>query len=269
MIVLMIVLLVVLVVIGLPVGFSIGFSSIFYYLIEDARNLMIVPQRIWSGSFSFVIIAMPLFILAGELMNTSGITNRLIAVCRYIVRPFGGGLGEVNIVASMIFGGISGSSVADTAAIGSILIPAMEKEKYPKSFAAGVTVASSTMGMIIPPSVPMIMYAMVSSESIGKLFMAALIPGISIGLVQLVLCYIISKRKGYLPEKTRFDRSHFFKTMISGLPAIVLPIIIILFVSTGICTASESAGIAVLYALILGLFVYKELTWKDIVHCAS
>ncbi len=262
----MFILLIVLVLVGVPIAFSIGFSGVFYYIVEDFENLMIVPQRMWSGSFSFIIIAMPLFILAGELMNTGGITKRLVAFCRYMVRPFGGGLGEVNIVASMIFGGISGSSVADTSAIGSILIPAMEKEKYPSKFAAGVTVASSTMGMIVPPSVPMIMYAMVANESIGKLFMAGLIPGISIGIIQLVVCYVISKKKGYLPEKTPFDRHHFIHTMISGLPAILLPFIIIVCISFGVCTASESAGIAVLYALILGCVVYKELKWRDIVQ---
>ncbi len=138
-----------------------------------------------GGVFSFVMVAMPLFMLAGELMNNGGITKRIVDFSMYMVRPFNGGLGEVNILASMIFGGISGSSVADTSALGSILIPAMEKEGYPTKFASGVTVASSTMGMIIPPSVPMIVYAMVSGASIGKLFIAGLVPGVLIGLSQL------------------------------------------------------------------------------------
>ncbi|HKL60601.1 MAG TPA: TRAP transporter large permease subunit, partial [Sphaerochaeta sp.] len=179
--------LIVLLVIGVPIGYAIGSSGLLYMLLTNPGFLMTFPQRVWSGTESFIIIAMPLFMLTGELMNHSGLTRRLIDFSMLLVRPLGGGLGEVNVVSSIIFGGISGSSVADTSALGSILIPDMVKQGYPKKFAAGITVASSTIGMIIPPSVPMLMYAMVSGASVGKLFLAGLIPGILVGLTQLIL----------------------------------------------------------------------------------
>ncbi len=139
---------------GIPLAFAIGASCVTYILIYAPTFITMLPQRVWNGAYSELMIAMPLFMLAGELMNTGGITQRIINFCMELLRPIRGGLGEVNIVASMIFGGISGSSVADTSALGSILIPAMEKEGYPPEASAGITVASSTMGMIIPPSTP-------------------------------------------------------------------------------------------------------------------
>lgn len=252
-------------VMGTPLAYAIGASCMTYIQASNPNFMQMLPQRVWGGVFSFVMVCMPLFMLAGELMNTGGITKRIVDFSMYVVRPFHGGLAEVNVFASMIFGGISGSSVADTSALGSILIPAMEKEGYPKDFTAGITVASSTMGMIIPPSVPMIVYAMVSGASIGKLFIAGLVPGLVIGISQLVVVSRISVKKGYHPEKKPFDRKDFWHTMLYGLPAIAMPIVIVVFVSFGICTASESAGIAVLYALLVGFFVYKELTVEDVV----
>jgi len=250
--------------IGVPLAFSIGASCISYLSAVRPMFLSMMPQRIWNGVYSELMIAMPLFMLAGELMNTGGITKRIINFCMELLRPIRGGLGEVNIVASMIFGGISGSSVADTSALGSILIPAMEQEGYPPDASAGITVASSTMGMIIPPSTPMVVYAMISGASIGALFMAGAVPGILIGLTQLVIVYIISHRKGWHPAKTAFNAKRFWKAIFSGIPALLMPLFIIVCVSFGICTASESAGVAVLYSIIVGFFIYKELTWKDV-----
>ena len=250
--------------IGVPLAFSIGASCITYLSAARPMFLSMMPQRIWNGVYSELMIAMPLFMLAGELMNTGGITKRIINFCMELLRPIRGGLGEVNIVASMIFGGISGSSVADTSALGSILIPAMEKEGYPPDASAGITVASSTMGMIIPPSTPMVVYAMISGASIGALFMAGAVPGILIGLTQLVLVYIISQRKGWHPERTAFNGKRFWGAILSGIPALLMPLFIIVCVSGGICTASESAGVAVLYSLLVGFFIYRELTWKDV-----
>jgi len=250
--------------IGVPLAFAIGASCITYLSMARPMFLSMMPQRIWNGVYSELMIAMPLFMLAGELMNTGGITKRIINFCRELLRPVRGGLGEVNIVASMIFGGISGSSVADTSALGSILIPAMEKEGYPPATSAGITVASSTMGMIIPPSTPMVVYAMISGASIGALFMAGAVPGILIGLTQLVLVYVISHRKGWHPEKTAFSASRFWHAILSGIPALLMPLFIIVCVSFGICTASESAGVAVLYSILVGFLIYHELTWKDI-----
>ncbi|GKX29115.1 hypothetical protein SH1V18_15950 [Vallitalea longa] len=254
----------VLVVLGVPIAYSIGASSIVYLSMHAPQFCCMLPQRIWSGTNSFIIMAMPLFVLAGELMNTGGITKRIINFSMYLVRPFKGGLGEVNVVASMIFGGISGSSVADTSALGSVLIPQMTEKGYPKAFSAGVTVASSTMGMIIPPSIPMLMYAMASGESVGSLFLAGLIPGIMIGVSQIAIVYLISKKNNYHPTFEKFDRKHFAYTMKDGTLAILMPIIIVVSVSTGIATATESAGIAALYAIIIGALVYKEFKLKKL-----
>lgn len=265
MLTIMLILLVVLILLGVPIAFSLGASSIVYFLVERPALITMVPQRIWAGTNNFIIIAMPLFILAGELMNRGGLTKRIIDFSLLLVRPIRGGLGEVNVVASMIFGGISGSSVADTSALGSILIPNMVKKGYSKGFSAGVTVASSTMGMIIPPSVPMLIYAMISGASVGRLFLAGLVPGILIGISQLVVVYILSKKHGYHPPVSKFDAREAISTIRNGMLAILMPLIIILTVSLGIATASESAAVAVLYAAILGLFIYKELTLRDII----
>ncbi len=255
---------IVLLLLRVPLGFALAGSSLLYMGLFTPEYMIIVPQRIWAGTNSFVIIAMPLFIMMGELMNRGGITKRIIDFSLYTVRPFRGGLGEVNVVASMIFGGISGSSVADTSALGSVLIPEMKKRGYSEKLATGITVASSTMGMIIPPSVPMLMYAMVSDQSVGALFLAGLIPGVLIGVTQIVLVYIISKKKKLHPPKTDFDRKHFTHTMRDGALAVLMPLVIIVVVTFGIATASESAGIACLYALLIGFLIYRELKFKDI-----
>jgi tripartite ATP-independent transporter DctM subunit len=252
------------VVIGVPICYSLGASAAAYFLLLKPSLMGIFTQRVWAGSGSFVLIALPLFILAGELMNSGGITRRILKFSLYLVRPIRGGLGEVNVIASMIFGGITGSSVADTSAIGSILIPEMEKAGYDTGFSAGVTVASSTMGMIIPPSIPMLLYAMVSGASVGSLFLAGLIPGLLIGVSQMTLVWVISRKRGYHPRRTPFDAADFKHTVKDGVLAILMPVIIVLSVSLGIATASESAGVAVLYALILGFFVYRELDVKQL-----
>ena len=255
----------VLVLIRVPLAFALLGAATVYFLIAGPGKLYVIPKQVWSGTDSFLLIAMPLFILAGELMNHGGITKRIIDFSLLLVRPINGGLGEVNVVASMIFGGISGSSVADTSAIGSILIPNMEKQGYSKGFSAGVTVASSTMGMIIPPSVPMLMYAMVSGASVGKLFLAGVIPGLMIGLSQLILVWYISKKNNFHPPVRKFDRREMFDTTRDGLFAIIMPAVIVICVSFGIATASESAGIACLYALVIGCFFYRELKLREIV----
>lgn len=264
--IILLILLIFFAVLGVPLAFAIGASCVTYISTNAPTFMSMVPQRIWNGAYSELMIAMPLFMLAGELMNTGGITKRIINFCLQLLKPFRGGLGEVNIVASMIFGGISGSSVADTSALGSILIPAMEDLGYPPDASAGITVASSTMGMIIPPSTPMIVYSMISGASVGALFMAGAVPGILIGVTQLVMVYIISYKKGWHPKRTPFVFKEFASAILSGIPALLMPLFIIVCVSFGVCTASESAGVAVLYSIIVGFFVYKELTWKAVLE---
>ena len=258
--------LVILVTLGVPICFSLGASGVIYFLLEKPELISILPQRIWAGTNSFVLIALPLFIMAGNLMNKGGITRRIIDFSLYLVRPIGGGLGEVNVVASMIFGGISGSSVADTSAIGSVLIPEMEAKGYSKGFSAGVTVGSSTMGMIIPPSIPMLMFAMISQQSVGALFLAGAVPGILIGLTQIIMVFLISKKYNYHQAREHVSFKDFLVQSWGGILAVLMPLFIILSISLGIATATESAGIAVLYSLILGFFVYRELTLKDVWH---
>jgi tripartite ATP-independent transporter DctM subunit len=251
--------------VGIPIAFAIGGASLLYLVIYSPEFTAMVPLRIWAGTNSFTMMALPLFILMGELMNRGGVTKRIINFCMYLVRPFKGGLGEVNIIASMIFGGISGSSVADTSAIGSVLIPQMVEKGYPKEVAVGITVASSTMGMIIPPSIPMLLYAMISGESVGALFLAGAIPGFLIGFTQLALVYIISKKRHYHPELIKFDKKHFGRTMRDGSLAVIMPLLVVLSISFGVATPTEVAGIAALYALLLGFLLYRELKLKDLV----
>ena len=264
--IILLILLIFFAVLGVPLAFAIGASCVTYISTNVPAFMSMVPQRVWNGAYSELMIAMPLFMLAGELMNTGGITKRIINFCLQLLKPIRGGLGEVNIVASMIFGGISGSSVADTSALGSILIPAMEDLGYPPDASAGITVASSTMGMIIPPSTPMIVYSMISGASVGALFMAGAVPGILFGLTQLIMVYVISHRKGWHPRRTPFVFRDFASAILSGIPALLMPLFIIICVSFGVCTASESAGVAVLYSIIVGFFVYRELTWKAVLE---
>ncbi len=262
--IILLILLILFAIIGVPLAFAIGAACVTYIQAFSPNFMSMIPQRIWNGTFSELMIAMPLFMLAGELMNVGGMTHRLMRFCTVLLHPINGGLGEVNVVASMIFGGISGSSVADTSALGSIEIPAMEKAGYPSGTATGITVASSTMGMIIPPSTPMIVYSMISGGSVGALFMAGAIPGLLIGLTQLVLVYILSEKNHWHPEKTKLSGKEIKDAILGGLPALLLPVFIIVCVSFGVCTASESAGVAVLYSLLVGFFVYHELTWKQV-----
>ncbi|MCR4676588.1 MAG: TRAP transporter large permease, partial [Sphaerochaetaceae bacterium] len=255
--------LIVFILIGVPIGYSLGGAGIIYFFLENSSFLMSVPQRVFSGLNSYILIAMPLFMLSGELMNHGGLTKRLINFALLICKPFRGGLGEVNVVASMIFGGITGSSVADTSALGSILIPDMIKQGYSEDFSTGVTVASSTVGMIIPPSIPMLMFAMISGVSVGKLFMGGVIPGILIGLFQLIVVWVVSEKRGYHKIQAKIEGGK-KKVVLDGMVALLMPVMILVFTTFGITTASESAAVAVVYALVVGKFVYKELKWKHI-----
>ncbi len=256
--------LIIFILVGVPIGYSLGLSGILYFVADNPTFLMTVPQRVFSGLNSYILIAMPLFMLSGELMNHGGLTKRLINFALLICKPFRGGLGEVNVVASMIFGGITGSSVADTSALGSILIPDMIKQGYSKDFSTGVTVASSTVGMIIPPSIPMLMFAMISGVSVGKLFMGGVIPGILIGVFQLIVVWVVSEKRGYHKIEAKIDGGK-KKVIIDGLCSMLMPVMILVFTTFGITTASESAAVAVVYALVVGTLVYKELKWKHIV----
>lgn len=250
-------------IIGIPIAYSLGLSAFIYFIVYHPELLEILPQRFYSGLNLYALIALPLFILMGLLMNASGITSRLIDFSLLFVGRLRGGLGLVNVFASMVFGGISGSSASDTASIGSVLIPEMEKRGYPKRFAAGITVASSTMGMIIPPSIPMVIYAIVAEESVGKLFLGGLIPGLMIGIFQLGITLVISMKRKYPKEEIRFDGREIFNRTKRSIFALIMPIFVVGSVVMGIATATESAAIGVVYAFIIGLFLMWGVKRKE------
>ncbi len=254
----------VLLVLGVPIAYSLGLSSFLYFIIEQPDLMTVLPQRLFSGMNNYALIALPLFILMGLVMNSSGITARLIDLSLLLVGRFRGGLALVNVFASMIFGGISGSSTSDTASIGSILIPEMKKRGYPAAFASGITVASSTMGMIIPPSVPMVLYAITAQESVGRLFLGGLIPGIMIGVFQLFTVLALAHKNKYPREEVPMTWVNVTRQIRRSAFVVVMPVFVVGSVVFGIATATEAAGLGVLYALIIGLFIIGIGSIKDL-----
>lgn len=247
---------------GVPIAYSLGLSSLAYFLFTFPELVQVLPQRLFSGVDSYALIALPMFILMGYIMNASQITDRLIRFCMLFVGRMRGGLGLVNICASMIFGGISGSSTSDVASIGSILIPAMEKRGYSARFAAGITVASSTMGMIIPPSIPIVLYAIVSQQSVGRLFLGGIIPGILVGLGQLILVFVLARRYKYPAEEVDTSLSNILSETRKSFPIILMPLIVVGSVVLGIATATESAVVGVVYALLIGVLFIRRLNFR-------
>jgi len=250
--------LITLILLGMPASFSLGIVSLVYLSINGI-NLSMIAQSMSRCVNSFTMLAIPFFFLAGELMNTSGVTKRIIAMSKVMVGHLKGGLAQANIVASIIFAGISGSATADTAALGSVLIPAMEKEGYDKDFAAAITVASSIVGPIIPPSITLVIYGIVAQQPIGKLLVAGLIPGLLVGLSLIIYTYFYAKKKDY-PSHPRATFPEVKTAFSKGISALVMPLIIIGGVMSGIFTPTESAAMAVLYGFIVGFFLYKNIT---------
>ena len=245
---LLLIILFVLILLGIPVAYALGLSSLFYFLVVSPDFTIALPQRFFSGMDAYALIALPLYILMGQVMNASGVTSRLVDFSLVFVGRLRGGTGLVNVLASMLFGGISGSSASDTASLGSILIPEMERRGYPKDVAAGITVASSTMGMIIPPSIPMIIYAVAAQQSVGRLFLGGLIPGVLVAVFQLALTLGLSYQRGYPREDSHFSLR---RALIEGKRALwilVMPAFVVGAVVFGIATATESAGLGVLYS---------------------
>ena len=251
--------------IGVPIAFSLGLSTTLYFIIFNKDLLQVVPQMLFAGMDSYTLIALPLFILMGQLMNESKITSRLIDYCLIFIGNIRGGLGIVNVISSMLFGGISGSSVSDTASIGSILIPEMKKRGYPEEYAAGLTVASSTMGMIIPPSIPMVLYAVTAQESVGRLFLGGVFPGIMVGVFQLLITIVISNKNSFPRENKIVSFDTILKMTAKNSYILFMPFFVVGSVILGIATPTESAALGVFYALIIGLFLIKSLNLKRIV----
>lgn len=250
--------------IGLPIAFSISFSAVVYILLSaDKISGLAIIQRIIVGSDSFIFLAVPFFMLAGELMNAGGVTQRLISFSKSIIGRARGGLAYVVVIVNMIMAGVSGSSIADAAAVGSIMIPTMEKEGYTKRFACTINATAATIGPIIPPSIGFVIYASITSVSVGQLFLAGAIPGVIMGLLLMVTCYIEARRKN-LPRSEKSSLKKFFASAKESYLAMLMPLIIIGGILTGIVTPTEAAVVAVVYGLVVGMFVYKELKVSDL-----
>lgn len=247
--------------IGVPVAYSLGLSSAIYFL-AAGMPLNMMAQRFFSGLDSFTLLCIPGFILAGNLMNSGGITSRIIDFCNKLVGHIRGGLSLANIGASMIFAGISGTAVADAASIGGILIPAMIKEGYEEDFSVGVTAASSCIGPIIPPSLPMIIAATMTGLSVSKMFVAGAIPGVLLGAGMMIVSYYISCKRKH-PKEARSSMKEILIGAKDAIWALLMTVLILVGIIGGIVTPTEASIIAVVYALVVGVFIYKELNLKN------
>jgi len=221
------------------------------------RPVVVVVQRMATSMESFSLLAIPLFILAGEIINKSGAGERLVKFANRLVGHITGGLAHSNILASMFFGGISGSASADTAAIGSILIPAMAKSGYSKEFATAVTITSSPIGNLIPPSITLVIFGWLAGVQISRLFIAGIVPGILVGCMLMALSFFISKKHNFGTHQ-EFDLKELWLSFVDSLPALVLPIIILGGMFTGIFTATEAAAVAVVYSFLISIFIYRK-----------
>ena len=249
------------IVLSFPIAYAIGIAAVIG-MMYMRLNLQQIAQLMVKGVFSFSLMAVPFFILAGELMGEGGISDKLIELSDAIVGWMRGGLAMVNIVASMFFGGISGSSAADCASLGTILIPMMVDQGYDDDFSANVTMTSSVQGILIPPSHNMVIYATVAgSVSIGRLFIAGYAPGILLGLALMIYSYYISVKKQY-PKGDAFNLKRFLKSFISAFWGLMTVLIVVVGVVAGVFTATESAAIAVVWAIFCGAFIYRRLTFK-------
>lgn len=254
----------VLVLLRVPVSFALGLATVPIFMLHERLSITLLFTEMFKAYNSFLLLAVPFFLLAANLMNAAGITDRLIRFARALVGHLPGGIGHVNITVSMLFAGISGSSTADSAGIGAIMIPAMKKEGYDTSVSVAITACSSVMGVIIPPSVLMIIWGGVMSVSIGGLFLAGVLPGLAIGLSMMVAVYIYAKRRGY-PKYPLATVREFMGTLKDAFLALMTPVIIVGGISSGFFTPTEASLVAVLYSLILGALFYKRLDRRGIV----
>jgi len=256
---------VLLTVINVPIGFALSIATIVAILWTGSASLSVVPLNLFSGASSFPLLAIPLFILAGGLMESSGISQRLVSLANSLVGFIRGGLAMVTVVATMIQSEISGSSVADAAAIGKVVIPAMEKRGYPRALSAAIVSNAASAAILIPPSIPMIIYAWMAEVSIAKLFFAGFLPGLIACLSMMGLCYYYA-RKYNLPKEQKFSLREVGRSTVHAFWALLIPVVIWVGILGGIATATEVAALAVLAALLIGVFIYRELNSRQTLH---
>ena len=244
--------------IEIPVAFAMGLSSLFYILVNGKITIGIILQKMVGGTDSFALMAVPFFILAGELMNESGITERLVKLSSSLVGHIRGGLAHTVVVAEMFLSGITGSAIADASALGTVLIPAMKKKGYDAAFSAVVSGSAATLGPIIPPSITMVIIGVATETSIGKLFMGGILPGICLGFALMGLIYFISRKRGY-PRDRRATFREIMKALKESAIPLIMPLIIIGGILGGAFTPTEAGAVAAAFAFVVGLFVFKEI----------
>lgn len=251
-------------VIGVPIALALAVACTAYLILTDKTDLLLAfPQHMVAGTNVFILLTIPLFVLAGNLMNAGGITDRIVACARALVGHVRGGLSLVNVVASMFFGGVSGAATADSSALGTVLIPAMVKEGYDKAYAAALTAVTSVVGPIIPPSITMIIFGVLSGTSIAKLFLAGIIPGLMIGFSLLVYAWWVARKRGY-PTSPKPPMGERVVAVGRATPALLMPIIILGGILSGVFTPTESAAVAVIYAFFVSLLYYRTLKLREI-----
>ena len=247
-----------------PIYASMGLTGVALMLTRGGIKWGIISQYLYTGTNSFTLLSIPLFLLAAKLMNTGGITRRLFAFCMKVVGWLPGGLGHVNVLASVIFAGMSGTAVSDAGGLGSIEIQAMRENGFDNDFACCVTAASSTLGPIIPPSIPLVVYATVSGASVGALFIAGILPGLVMALIMMALVFFYAKKRHY--PKTKFPTGReFLQALKEGFLPLMAPVILLVGIYGGVFTPTESAAVVVLYSLALDVFIYRELTFKKFI----
>ncbi|WBU52031.1 TRAP transporter large permease [Paracoccus sp. SCSIO 75233] len=251
----------ILLVLGAPIAIVLGASSLAYIIAADnARMLLVIPQKLYQGTDNFILLAIPFYLLAGELMNATGITQRLIHFFTTLLGHVRGALAQVSIVTSMMFSAISGTAASDAAAVGGVMIPAMKREGYDPAFAAAVQAASSTIAPIIPPSMVMILYAVFANISVAAIFAAGVLPGIILGLSQMMIVWIKARSGTLPPPAPRAARHEVASGFRDALLAFGMPVLILGGILSGAFTATEAAAVAVVYAAILGFTIYRNLT---------
>lgn len=253
------------VMLAVPIAFAMGLAVVLAILWQGSLPLTLMAQRTLVGADSYALLAIPFFILAGNLMNLGGITTRIIDLAMSMVGRFKGGLALTSVMASMIFSGLSGSAAADASALGKVLIPAMKRQGYSPGFAAALMASACVNGPIIPPSIPLVIYGLSVGKgvSIIALFLGGLIPGLLLGVALMISAYWISRRRDY-PVTARVPLREIPRRALPAIPALLMPVIILVGVTGGVVTVTESATVAVLYALLVGLFVYRQLRIKDL-----